>query len=432
VILGLFLTAIFVLLNGFFVAGEFALVKLRATQIESIARLNTSRSRAAVSVCRQLDRYLSATQLGITLASLGLGSVAEPSVAGALVTMGAGAHLSTELLHRIAHTGAFSVLTAAHIIAGELVPKLIAIRSAEKVALGVARPLQVFYWISQPVLFILNAISSVILKLMGFPSLHDAEGALSEEEILGVLARSYARGSLSEQKRTLLESVVRFADRTARHVMLPRPDVAYFDADLPIAAAVERARADGFTRYPVVEANNLDKPLGYVNIKDLVLAANTPGALRQVLREAIVVPESLKLFDLMREMQRRQIPLAIVVDEYGGTSGIATLEDVLEEIVGEIRDEHDDEAPRVRVRENGDVEADGLATVAELRAAGVELPEGESDTVGGLVLEALRRVARPDDEVTLGAYRVQVESVRRRRVGRVALRRNGADDGTTS
>lgn len=422
-ILGLLLTAVFVLLNGFFVAGEFALVKLRATQIEAFARQNDPTSRAVVDVCKRLDRYLSATQLGITLASLGLGSVAEPSVAVALTTFAERTHLSPDIIHRVSHALAFSVLTGAHIVAGELLPKLIAISSAERVARAVARPLQIFYIIAKPALVILNGVSSVLLRALGFPSMHDAEGALSEEEILGVLGQAYARGRLSEQKRLLLERVMRFSDRTARQVMLPRLDVVSFDANISVDEAIERARTAGFTRYPVIENNDLDKVLGYVNVKDLALSERKPASLRAVLRDAIVVPETLSLFDVMQNMQRRQTPLAVVLDEYGGTSGIATLEDVLEEIVGEIRDEHDEEAPRVEVRANGDIFADGLASANDLRAHGIDLPESESDTVGGQVLEVLGRLARPGDEVTLGRYRARVETVRRRRVARVTLMR---------
>ncbi len=422
-IFGLLLTAVFVVVNGFFVAGEFALVKLRATQIEAFAKRNTSNTRAVVAICKRLDRYLSATQLGITLASLGLGSVAEPSVAIALADMGARLHLSHDTLHRIAHALSFSVLTGAHIVLGELLPKLIAISSAERVALAVSRPLQVFYVISTPALLVLNGLSSLLLKALGFPSLQDAEGALSEEEILGVLGQAYARGRLSEQKRMLLERVMAFTDRTARQVMLPRLDVVYFDVDLAVDEAINRARASGFTRYPIVERNNLDKVIGYVNVKDLALTEKKPATLRSVMREAIIVPETLGLFDLMRDMQRRQTPLALVVDEYGGTSGIATLEDVLEEIVGEIRDEHDEEVPRVEVRPNGDVVADGLSTKDDLRSVGIELPESERDTLGGQVIEALGRISRPGDEVVLGGYRVRVDNVRRRRVARVTLSR---------
>jgi CBS domain containing-hemolysin-like protein len=260
-----------------------------------------------------------------------------------------------------------------------------------------------------------------LLKAMGFPSLRDAEGAFSEEEILGILGNAFARGRLSDAKRLLLERVMQFSDRSARQVMVPRLDVLFLDVETPIDAAIERAKAGGFTRYPLVEQNDLDKVLGYVNLKDLAISEKKPTTVRSIMRDALVVPETLSLFDLMRDMQRRQVPLAIVVDEYGGTSGIVTLEDVLEEIVGEIRDEHDEEAPRVEIRANGSVSADGLATISDLRAHGVELRNVESDTIGGAVLESLGRLARPGDQVEIGGYIARVDSVRRRRVARVTL-----------
>lgn len=420
-ILGLLLTALFVGLNGFFVTAEFALVKLRATQIENIAKRREASAHATVEICRRLDRYLSATQLGITLASLGLGSVAEPSVASALQQYAARVGLHGAALHQAAHALSFIVLTGAHILFGELLPKLIAIASAERTALFVARPLRWFYVIALPGLVVLNGLSSLLLKVLGFPSLHDAEGALSEEEILGVLAQAYAHGRLSDAKRHLLERVMRFSDLTARQVMVPRLDVIHLDADMSVDEAIARAREGGFTRYPLTEGGDLDKVIGYVNVKDLTLGGGKPATLRGVMRDAIVVPETLGLFDLMRDMQRRQTPLAIVVDEYGGTSGIATLEDVLEEIVGEIRDEHDEEAPRIEVLPDGTVAADGMATLHDLRLHGIDLRDLDTDTVGGAVLGALGRLARRGDQVEVGDYVIRVEQMRRRRVGKVTI-----------
>jgi CBS domain containing-hemolysin-like protein len=424
-VLALGLVAVFVFLNGFYVAAEFALVKLRATQLEQISRRNDAASRATVDVAQRLDRYLSATQLGITLASLGLGSVGEPAITHglehALAPLGI-AHPPT--LHSIALVLGFSVLTGAHIVFGELVPKLIAIRSAERVALAIARPLRVFYWLVFPGLIVLNGASSVLLRALGFPALHDAEGALSEEEILGMLTQAYAKGRLSQPKRQLLERVVRFTERTARQVMVPRVDVTWLDADMPFEPAIQRARASGFTRFPLAEGGNLDRIAGYVNMKDLLLATVRPKTLREAMREAPLVPETTGLFDLMREMQRRQLPMAVVVDEYGGTSGIVTLEDVLEEIVGEIRDEHDEEAPKVETRPDGSFVADGMVALDELRAQGVDMSETDADTVGGAVLERLGRLARVGDSVRFGEWVVTVETMRRRRVSRVSVRKS--------
>jgi CBS domain containing-hemolysin-like protein len=293
------------------------------------------------------------------------------------------------------------------------------------VALAVARPLRVFYWMVFPGLIVLNGASSVLLRALGYPALHDAEGALSEEEILGMLTQAYAKGRLAQSKRQLLERVARFTERTVRQVMVPRVDVFSLDANLTLDEALERARVQGFTRFPATEGGDLDRVVGYVNLKDVLLARERPKTLRAVMREAPVVPEQMGLFELMREMQRRQVPFSVVLDEYGGTSGIITMEDAIEEIVGEIRDEHDDEAPRTEVRGDGSVVADGMCTADDLRPHGIQFAEEDADTVGGAVVAALGRLARPGDEADIGegAWRVRVETVRRRRVTRVTIRK---------
>lgn len=417
------LTALFVVLNGFFVAAEFSLVKLRATQLERMAKRSDAASQATVAIFQNLDKYLSATQLGITLASLGLGWIGEPAIAHVLLVLAAALGIpSVPALHSVAFVLGFAGLTTAHIVFGELVPKLIAIASAERMALLVSRPLRLVYVVMYPGLIVLNTIASVILRALGYPSIQHAEGVLSEEEILGVLAQAYAKGRLSQPTRQLLERVMRFNERTVRQVMVPRLDVAVLDADLPIADAIARARDAGFTRYPVVEGGDLDKIAGYVNIKDVLLHPRSPTTVREALREPMVVPETLGLFQLMRDMQRRQLPMAVVLDEYGGTSGLVTLEDVLEEIVGEIRDEHDEEAPKVDVRPDGAVVADGLVTLHDLKAHGVALPEADADTISGAVQSHLKRLARPGDEIKIGGYKIRVDSVRRRRVARVVIR----------
>jgi CBS domain containing-hemolysin-like protein len=255
-------------------------------------------------------------------------------------------------MHSIAFVLGFTALTFAHIILGEQAPKLVAISQAERLSLLVARPLRWFYWGTYPALMAINIGARLLLQLTGHGGLKDTEGSLSEEEVLGMMTQAYAKGRLSQQKRQLLERMVRFTEGTARSVMVPRLDVTWIDADAPVDTAVARMRASGFTRYPLVEGGDLDKVVGYVHFKDVIHEVDPPPSLRAIMRELLVVPESKGLFELMREMQRTQRPMALVVDEYGGTSGVLTLEDVLEEIVGEIRDEHDKEheSPTVEVR----------------------------------------------------------------------------------
>ncbi len=427
--IALLLTAAFVLLNGFFVAAEFALVKLRATQLERLALRPDDAARSVVRIGNQLEKYLSATQMGITLASLGLGWIGEKALTHTLETF---AHRLgfpvTAAVHSVAFVLGFSLLTAAHIIFGELVPKLLAIGAAEKVALSVARPLQVFYWITWPGLMVINAGASLMIRLLGMPDLKHAEGALSETEILGLLTQSYAKGRLSQPKRQLLERVIRFTERSVKTAMVPRVDVTFLEADVSLEEALLRARKSGYTRYPVVEDADLDRLVGYVNLKDLLMSPQAPRTLRSAMREALCLPETLGLFEAMQRMQETQSPFAVVVDEYGGTSGIITLEDVLEEIVGEIRDEHDEEGVRVEVRGDGGAVVDGLTPLDALRAVGIDLGPVEADTVGGAILDALGRVANSGDKVSVGGYTLRVESLRRRRVARVTIRKRPVSD----
>lgn len=423
--LPLLVTAVFVLINGFFVAAEFSLVKLRATQLERISKRTDPSARALVDIFHHLEKYLSATQLGITLASLGLGWVGEPAVAHVLeaLALRVGVHPSPAL-HSVAFVIGFSALTGAHIIFGEQAPKLTAISQAEKLALLVARPLRAFYVATYPALMTINLGASLLLRLLGFGNFKETEGSLSEEEVLGMMTQVYAKGRLSQQKRQLLERMVRFTEGTARGVMVPRLDVTFIDADLAVDAAVVRMRASGFTRYPLVEGGDLDKVVGYVHFKDVLSELERPASLRSIMRELLVVPESKGLFELMREMQRQQRPMALVVDEYGGTSGVLTLEDVLEEIVGEIRDEHDKEheSPTVETRGDGIVVANGRVTLNDLEAKGVDLGELDAETLAGAVVERLGRLARVGDTVRFGDWEAKVEQVRRRRVERVVLK----------
>lgn len=423
--LPLFVTAVFVFLNGFFVAAEFALVKLRATQLERISKRTDPSARALVDIFQNLESYLSATQLGITLASLGLGWVGEPAIAHILEYMAlqVGARPGPAV-HSIAFVLGFTALTFAHIILGEQAPKLVAISQAERLSLLVARPLRWFYWGTYPALMAINYGAGMLLRLTGHGGLKDTEGSLSEEEVLGMMTQAYAKGRLSQQKRQLLERMVRFTEGTARSVMVPRLDVTWIDADAPVDTAVARMRASGFTRYPLVEGGDLDKVVGYVHFKDVIHEVEPPPSLRAIMRELLVVPETKGLFELMREMQRTQRPMALVVDEYGGTSGVLTLEDVLEEIVGEIRDEHDKEheSPTVEVRGDGLVVAGGRVTINDLEAKGVDLGEIDAETLAGAVVERLGRLARAGDTVRFGEWEARVEQVRRRRVERVVLK----------
>jgi len=424
-LLGAGLALLFIALNGFFVAAEFSLVKVRGTQLASLVKKGHPKARMAQRVSEKLDAYLSATQLGITLSSLALGWVGEPAVAALLdpIMHAVGIH-SNRVAHTIAFVVAFVVLTMCHILFGELVPKLVAIRKAESTALFSARPLFLFRIVFRPVLWILDVLSVLMLKSIGMDPVKDSEGALSEEEIRNLLESPATKALLPETKRSLITRILRSADRPVRAAMIPRMDIAYLNIDEPIERVRDRAKEYEFSRLPLVEAGDLDKILGYVHVRDLFFGSEGPApALRPILRELVFVPEGTTVGSLLQELRLSRVHLAIVVDEYGGTSGLITLEDILEELVGEIHDEFDTEAAMVLRLEDGTIQIDGSLALADAAASiGIDPPAVDSETLGGYVLAKLGRMAKQGDRVPFGPMTAEVTGVRRRRVTQVLLR----------
>lgn len=429
--LGIAFAVVFIALNGFFVAAEFAFVKISTTLAgtRKVPREDPRIERARQVVSR-IDRYLSVTQLGITLASLGLGWIGEPALE----------HLADEAVRsllgrepgRVTHVLvivlALSILTFAHVLFGELVPKLIAIQRSEKVAFAAAAPLHFVYLSFRPLLWILERATRLILRAMGLSADAASEGTLSEEELVGILAANAARSPAGKDKAHLVERVLHFANRTARHAMVPRVDVF----TLPLATAGEEAirqlRMHQYSRVLLTKERSVDEVAGYLYSKDFLIdpAASKLADLTSVRREILFVPETQSLLDVLRAMQREQIPIAVVVDEYGGTSGILTMEDLLEEIVGEIRDELDVEVARIApvTTEANAWDVDARATVEETRHLGVQVDEEEwPETVGTVVLERLGHIPRIGDKVKLGPdATAEITSVSRRRIMRVRIR----------
>jgi CBS domain containing-hemolysin-like protein len=427
---GLVVAALCVALNGFFVAAEFALVKVRATQLRSRARKGERKAIVAESIVGRLDRYLSVTQFGITLASLGLGWIGEPAMAAVLdraVLSRTGAPAARGW-HIAVDVTAFAILTFGHVLLGELVPKLVAIQRSEGTALAAAIPLRVIYYTFFPVLWLLERSSGLILRAVGLsPDVAGVEGRFSQDEILAILAASAARSPRGRVLAELLERVMRFSQRAARHSMVPRVDVVSLPVQTTGAAAEAFVRTHQYSRVLLTNGRSLDDVAGYLYAKDFLLHPDPAGLpdLRPLRRDVLFVPEVQSGVDVLREMQRKQVPIAVVVDEYGGTSGIVTMEDLLEEIVGEIRDEFDEEPQKVvKVPGSEDTwEVDGRAAMDELRVLGVQVTEAElGETVGALVVELLGRLPRAGDKVDFGhGAAAVVTGVSRRRVTRVRI-----------
>jgi CBS domain containing-hemolysin-like protein len=427
-VIGLAIAALFILFNGFFVAAEFALVKVRATQLHAKVREGDRRAILAHQVISRLDRYLGVTQLGVTLASLGLGWIGEPAITrlfeGAATALTG--HALGEYSHLVVVAVAFFLLTSIHVLFGELVPKLVAIQRSERTALFVALPVRVIYIAFRPLLWILEAATRVILRAMGLSADVGDHGVVPEAEILGILAASTGRSPRGREKTELVERVIRFSQRTARHAMVPRVDVA----SLPLSTRGKDAaiflRKQQFSRVILTKERSLDEVAGYLYAKDFWLDPSVEAApdLSKVRREVLFVPETQGAVEVLRNMQREETPIAVVVDEYGGTSGIVTMEDLLEEIVGEIKDELDEEPAKI-VKVEGEPAAwdvDGRATMEELRSLGMHVDEADAaEPVGAVVLGRLGRLPRARDRVEIANATAEVIAVNRRRVVRVRI-----------
>jgi CBS domain containing-hemolysin-like protein len=418
---GLFLAVLLVFLNGFFVAAEFALVKVRPTQIEPYVAAGSRRADVAKHMVRHLDAYLSATQLGITLASLALGWIGEPAFAWIiepLVRRFAGDNPA--LLHSIAGTIAFLFIMALHIVLGELAPKSFAIRKAEATTLLVALPLFLFYKITYPAIWLLNHTANYLLKLVGIAPMSESEIAHDEEELRLLLSSSDA-SHLSLQKRELLDNIFELSHRVARQIMLPRQDVVYLSTTQSIAENLRLARRSGHTRFPLCEGD-LDHVIGVIHIKDLFRRERPVTSLQEVAREIAFVPETLELDRLLKRMRTERFHLAAVIDEYGGVSGVVTLEDVIEEIVGQISDEFDVDKPEIQKVGEGIWEVSGGMLIEDLEdELGIELSDRDEDTVGGVVFSELGRNPAVGDRVELGPVSIEVLEVHLNRVNTVRI-----------
>jgi len=420
-LLHIVLALLLVALNAFFVATEFAIVKVRRTRIDELVDQG---HRRAVAV-REVHAYLSATQLGITLTSLGLGWVGEPAFAHLLEPLFRSlGFLSPVATHTSAITLAFLVITFLHVVFGELAPKTLAIERAEATALLASRPIRAFAWLFHPLIVVLNGAAGFAVRLMGLPPITDAERAHSEEELRMILAVSHRSGILSEDHARLLENVLDFADRTVRQIMVPRGDIVFLDVNRAYADNLSTAREFGHTRYPLCDGD-LDTIVGVVHIKDLFLSPPVGGGevdLRSIAREPLFLPESLDLENVLARFQKAHLHLGLVIDEYGGTSGIVSLEDVLEELTGEIQDEFDQEPPKVQPLPDGRVSVDASLPKDEIEELGIdEDGDEEVDTIGGLVLARLGRIARLGDVVEIGGRKIEVSRVRGRRILRLIV-----------
>jgi CBS domain containing-hemolysin-like protein len=436
--IGLSSVVLLVLANAFFVAAEFALVGARKTRLEEMARTGDRKSQLAYRAVGKLDRYISATQLGITLASLGLGWIGEPALAQ-LIDNGftwlpeAAARVTT---HTIAVIIAFTIITVLHIILGELVPKALALLYPENVSRWVAAPLMGFAWVMAAPIAVLNGSANRLLRLAKINPPGEHERLHSPEEIRMLVEQSQEGGGLGEQDARLIEGVFEFTEKVAQDVMTPRTQMAALASDLTIAEAADEVARAKRSRYPVY-AETIDEIVGVVHAKDILISLRqNPGErVSSIMRTPLFVPGTREVEDVLADMKRLKSHLAIVLDEYGGTAGLVTMEDLLEEIVGAIYDEYD-RAEAIPVVEPGAPVIDGAMPITDLNAEyDLSLDNTEYTTIGGYIFGELGRLPRPGDRVTVERYSFEVVEMEGRRVKKVRVWppvRPAAEEGTAS
>ncbi|HEY7829246.1 MAG TPA: hemolysin family protein [Solirubrobacteraceae bacterium] len=423
--LKLLFTAVLIALNAFFVIAEYALIRSRRARLELMQEDGQRGAGLALGQLANINEYISAVQIGVTMTSIGIGALGAPALAS-LLSGALGGALSEGVALVIAAVLAFAVITTAQLIAGEMVPKFYAIEHAETVARRVARPLQGFATLFHPFIVVLTAASSRILRVLGVDMSRQSVGG-SQEELKRLIAESYAGGHLDPGEAGMLSGVFQLHEQEARQVMTPIPAVVTIDVSEDVEACLKLCVSSGHTRLVVTEEGNRDRVRGIVHASTLaqrLMEEGPKASIEAIVHEAPIVPETKPLDDLLADLQRQRTSMAVVVDEYGRVVGIVTIEDIIEEVVGEIVDETDPLAGEIRKLPGGEWLVRGHVAVTDLADHGVMLP-ADSDaynSVGGFVFAQLGRLPRRGDTVTADGFSIRVESVRHNRIEAVRIR----------
>ncbi|MDE3838093.1 hypothetical protein C0966_01675 [Bacillus methanolicus] len=412
-IFNLVLIAILIALTAFFVASEFAIIRVRSSRIDQLIEEGNKNAVAVKQVISRLDEYLSACQLGITITALGLGWLGEPTIKEILHPLFLELHLPNSLSHILTFGIAFAFITFLHVVVGELAPKTVAIQKAETVSLIAARPLILFYKLLYPFIWALNGSARFITSMFGLKPASEHELAHSEEELRIILSESYKSGEINQSEFKYVNKIFEFDNRIAKEIMVPRTEIVSLSKDDTLETFLQIVKNEKFTRYPIIDGDK-DHIIGLVNMKELltdlienqVIATKT---LESYIRPIIRVIDTIPIHDLLVKMQKERIHMAILMDEYGGTSGLVTVEDILEEIVGEIRDEFDmDEVPMVRKIKDGHYIIDSKVLVSEVNELlGIDIEDEDVDTIGGWVLTE-NYEAKEGDIISLDSYHFKI------------------------
>lgn len=428
-----FIVFIIILLNAFFVAAEFAIVKVRDSQLQAAEEDGIKGAKFAREVTRNLDAYLSAGQLGITLTSIALGIFGEPYVAAVIQPLLFKAGITSDaVVHGVSVVIAYAIVTFLHVVLGEQTPKVFAIRKSMKTTLLIARPLHIFYVLLKPAIFLLNGSTNLVLKyLFRIDGISEHEIAHSEEELRHIVAESQKSKEVTETEKDILLNALGLNDRCVRDVMTPRNAVISLDVEDDFDTNLKRSVEHKHTRYPLVEGH-LDQSIGMIHIKDMLGLVGQPQAdLRKIKRELPMVPELMPIDKLLRFFLDKHAHVALAVDEYGGAVGIVTLDNVLEEIVGDIQDEFDHEISEFRRINDHSFDVDGTLNLYELADhAGLEIDSDDVTTIGGYVTHLLGHLPKVGEKVTIEGYEVTTIKADARRVQQLRFSLRPAGDET--
>lgn len=437
-LLGLIAVVVLVALNGFFVAAEFSLVGARRTRLAQLAKEGHAGAIAAEQATEHLDSYIAATQLGITLASLGLGWIGEPAVSHVIEPI-----LAAILPHEMVETVVpaigiaigFSVVTVLHIVMGELVPKSIALQRPESTSIIVARPTALFLRIFRPIIWLMNGVGNSIVRMLGFHAVDGHAQVHSAEELEMLVQSSREAGLLQANEEQLLRRVFDFSDLHVREIMQPRVDVDALPLDTSFQELLQHIATEQHTRYPIYD-DDIDHIAGILHVKDLfnllfsnpqLLAGDAKAFdLKSLLREPLFVPGTLSVDQLLEQMQKTQTQFAVVIDEYGGMAGVATMEDIVEELVGEVQDEFDNEDESIIEQGNVTI-LDGLVSMTDVIGRfGNDNVEHDSATIGGYIAEKLNKIPLVGDSIQFGQYEFRVLTMDGLRVEQIKVVMNAS------
>jgi CBS domain containing-hemolysin-like protein len=414
-----------VFMNAFFVATEFAMVKVRKSRIETLVLDGNKNASRTLTVVRDLNAYLSACQLGITLASLGLGWIGEPAVAAVLKPLFNLFHMPESLIYSVSFVLGFAIITGFQIVLGELVPKSLAIINAENIAINTALPIIIFYKATYPLMWVFNHSTNLVLKIFGISQVEDHEAAHTDEEIKILVEDSYKHGLIDKTESILVDNIFDFTEKTVKEIMIPRTDMACIFLEDSFEEIIAFTLSEQLTRYPVCR-DSKDNVVGFLHIKDLYkkkIEGNNQN-IEDIIREIKFVRESMSISELLRMFKKEKAQMAIIIDEYGGTFGLVTVEDILEEIVGEIKDEYDDDVNEITKNEDGSYIVDGKVPVDDI----IELLETDIeveniDTIGGWVYSKLKTYPQVNEKIIYEDYEFIILKCDKKRISKLVIKK---------